>query len=213
MLRLVQVQEAERTALARDLHDAFGQSLAAAGALAMAIATAAPEDRPDLRADAEGIEAVIAAMRGNLRGALTQLELPDLAGIGLGGAVRGLVADWRARLRTGPALHLDLGGDLGTLPTETAAGLYRIAQELLTNALRHGQPRHVFLRVRRSETGPGSVTLIVDDDGGGEAARAADAPGRGLPGIRARLASLGGGLSLTDNGNGIRACATVPIPG
>ncbi|MGX5775519.1 sensor histidine kinase [Methylorubrum zatmanii] len=211
MRRLVQVQEEERQSLARDLHDAFGQCLAAAGALAAAIEAGAPEDRDDLRADAAGIETVIGAMRESLRGALTQLALPDLSGTGLGEGLRGLVSDLQGRLRTGPSLHLDVTGDLTGLSAQAAASLYRIAQELLTNALRHGQPSRIFLRLRRSDAGERPVMLIVDDDGGGEAASIVGGAGRGLPGIRARLAVLGGDLSLTGNGNGIRACATVPI--
>ncbi|MFJ7438182.1 sensor histidine kinase [Methylorubrum thiocyanatum] len=213
MRRLVQVQEEERQSLARDLHDAFGQCLAAAGALAAAIEAGAPEERADLRADAAGIEAVVGAMRESLRGALAQLELPDLAGIGLGEGLRGLVSDWQARLRTGPSLHLDVMGDWAGLSPQVSASLYRIAQELLTNALRHGRPSRIFLRLQRIETGRRPITLVVDDDGGGDPAHIAGASGRGLAGIRARLAALGGALSLTGNGSGLRACATVPTRG
>jgi signal transduction histidine kinase len=67
--------------------------------------------------------------------------------------------------------------------------------------------------LQRAGTGGGTVTLTVDDDGGGDAASAASGSGRGLPGIRARLAALGGQLSLTGNGSGIRARVTVPVHG
>ncbi|PXW66455.1 histidine kinase [Methylobacterium sp. B4] len=215
--RLVQVQEEERQSLARDLHDAFGQCLAAAGALAAAIEAGAPADREDLRADAVGIEAILGSMRESLRGALARLELPDLAGIGLSEGLRGLVLDWQARLRAGPSLHLDVAGDCAGLSAQASASLYRIAQELLTNALRHGRPSRVFLRLQGAEPGGRAVSLTVDDDGGGDVASTGGASGhacgRGLAGIRARLAALGGRLSLTGNGSGIRACATVPIPG
>lgn len=210
MQRLVTVQEEERQALARDLHDAFGQCLAAAGARAAAIELAAPPERDDLREDAQGIEAIIATMRESLRGALARLELPDLAEAGLEEALRGLVADWRGQLRSGPTLHLDITGDLTGMPGNVAASLYRIAQELLTNALRHGRPSRIFVRLGRSEAGPRTVTLTLDDDGGGDVSRTASHTGRGLVGIRARLAALGGSLSLTGTGSGIRACASVP---
>lgn len=211
--RLVTVQDEERQALARDLHDAFGQCLAAAGARAAAIELSAPLDREDLREDARGIEAVVATMRESLRGALARLELPDLAEAGLADALRSLVTDWRAQLRAGPALHLDVTGDLAGMPADTSASLYRVAQELLTNALRHGQPSRVFLRLDRAGAGTRAVTLTLDDDGGGDVARTASAAGRGLVGIRARLAALGGSLSLTGTGSGIRACATIPATG
>ena len=156
-------------------------------------------------------------MRGSLRGALARLELPDLAGIGLSEGLRGLVLDWQARLRAGPSLHLDVAGDWAGLSAQASASLYRIAQELLTNALRHGRPSRVFLRLQGTEAGGRAVSLTVDDDGGGDVASTGGASGhacgRGLAGIRARLAALGGHLSLTGNGSGIRACATVPIRG
>lgn len=211
--RLVTVQEAERQALARDLHDAFGQCLAAAGARAAAIEFAAPPEREDLREDARGIEAVVATMRASLRGALARLELPDLAGAGLADALLGLVAEWRSQFRAGPALHLDVAGDLRDLPPDASASLYRIAQELVTNAIRHGRPSRVFIRLERAAAGARTATLTVDDDGGGSVAGTASATGRGLVGIRARLAALGGSLALTGTGSGIRACATVPIAG
>jgi signal transduction histidine kinase len=210
MQRLLTVQEEERQALARDLHDAFGQCLAAVGARAATIEQAAPPDCEDLREDARGIEAIVATMRDSLSGALARLELPDFAQAGLEGALRDLVATWRGQLRSGPALHLDVTGDLTGMPATVSAGLYRIAQELLTNALRHGRPSRVFLRLDRSEAGARTVTLTLDDDGGGDASRAASDPGRGLVGIRARLAALGGSLSLTGTGTGIRACASAP---
>ncbi|MGV7034465.1 sensor histidine kinase [Methylobacterium symbioticum] len=213
MQRLVAVQEEEREALARDLHDAFGQCLAAVGARAASIEAAAPEDRADLRADAQGIEAVVATMRESLRGALARLELPDLAEIGLAAALQGLVADWQAHAGANPSLHLDVAGDLAGLPRDAASSLYRVAQELLTNALRHGRPSRVFLRLERAPEGRQVATLTVDDDGGGDAVRALAEPGRGLTGVRARVAALGGSLSLTGTGSGIRACAAIPTAG
>lgn len=213
MQRLVTVQEEERQALARDLHDAFGQCLAAAGARAAAIEQAAPPEYKDLREDARGIEDIIATMRESLRGALARLELPNLADVGLEGALRGLIANWQGQFRSGPALHLDVTGDLAGVPANVSASLYRIAQELLTNALRHGRPSRVFLRLDRSEAGARTVTLTLDDDGGGDVPQMASQTGRGLVGIRARLTALGGSLSLTGTGSGIRACASVPTTG
>lgn len=213
MQRLVTVQEEERQALARDLHDAFGQCLAAAGARAAAIEQATPPEYEDLREDARSIENIIATMRESLRGALARLELPDFADAGLEGALRGLVASWRGQLRAGPALHLDVTGDLTSVPADLSASLYRIAQELLTNALRHGRPSRIFVRLDRSEAGSRTVTLTLDDDGGGDVPQMASHTGRGLVGIRARLAALGGSLSLTGTGSGIRACASVPTTG
>ena len=210
MQRFVSVQEEERQALARDLHDAFGQCLAAVGARAAAIEFSAPQHREDLREDARGIEAVVAGMRDSLRGALARLELPDLAEVGPVDALRGLVADWRMQFREGPVLHFDVAGDFASLPPSTSISLYRIAQELVTNAVRHGRPSRIFLRLDRAGGGARTTTLTVDDDGGGDVSCMDARVGRGLTGIRARLAALGGSLSLVGTGSGIRARATVP---
>jgi signal transduction histidine kinase len=67
------------------------------------------------------------------------------------------------------------------------------------------------VRVLRADGGLRPVTLIVDDDGGGGPLPAI--LGRGLLGIRARVAALGGSLSITPTGSGIRACAVVPTLG
>ncbi|HEV7440037.1 MAG TPA: histidine kinase [Methylobacterium sp.] len=209
--RLFQVQEEERRALARDLHDEFGQCLTATGALADSIAADAAGDRPGLCADARAIGAIAARMMETLRGALARLEPPDLAELGLEGSLRGLVAGWRGQARPAPDFHIDVTGDLAGLPLSASASLYRIAQEFLTNAVRHGRPSRVFVRVLRADDGLRPVTLIVDDDGGGGPLPAI--LGRGLLGIRARVAALGGSLSITPTGSGIRACAVVPTLG
>ena len=210
MRRFVSVQEEERQALARDLHDAFGQCLAAVGARAAAIELSIPRDREDLREDVRGIEAVVATMRESLRGALARLELPDLAEVGPVDALRSFVGDWRSQFKGGPVLHFDAAGDFTGVPPSTSASLYRVAQELVTNAVRHGRPSRIFLRLERSGTGLRATTLTVDDDGGGDVSCTAAPAGRGLTGIRARLAALDGTLSLVGTGSGIRACATIP---
>ncbi|ACL62001.1 sensor histidine kinase [Methylobacterium nodulans] len=210
-LRLFQVQEEERRALARDLHDEFGQCLTATGALAETIAAEAADGRPDLRADALAIGRNAARMMETLRGALARLEPPEIEELGLEGSLRALVAGWGAGGRPGTEFHIDVVGDLADVPPPTALSLYRIAQEFLTNAVRHGRPGRVFLRVLRAPGDGRSVTLVVDDDGGGDAGRLRTAPGRGLLGVRERIAALGGRVSITGTGTGIRACAVVPM--
>ena len=209
--RLFQVQEEERQALARDLHDEFGQCLTATRALADSIAADAAGDRPNLCADARAIVTIAARMMEILRGALARLEPPDLAELGLEGSLRSLVAGWRGQARPAPDFHIDVKGDLAGMSLSASANLYRIAQEFLTNAVRHGRPSRIFVRILRADDGLRPVTLVVDDDGGGGSR--VPAPGRGLLGIQARVAALGGSLSIIPTGSGIRACAVVPTLG
>jgi two-component system sensor histidine kinase UhpB len=208
--RLFQVQEEERRALARDLHDEFGQCLTATAALAASIETGAAPDRPDLMDDARAISRVTRQMMTTLRGALARLRSQDIDELGLQASLVQLVARWNAR--TAPtAFHLDVTGDLARVPAEAAVNVYRIAQECLTNAARHGKPHHVHLRVEHVADADGAVALSVEDDGGGDASRIDAGSGHGILGIRERLAALGGTLSIANAARGVRVAAIIPL--
>jgi two-component system, NarL family, sensor histidine kinase UhpB len=208
--RLFQVQEEERRALARDLHDEFGQCLTATSALAASIEAGAAPDRPDLVDDARTIARVTRQMMTTLRGALARLRSQDIDELGLQASLVQLVARWNAG--TAPtAFHLDVVGDLACVPVEAAVNVYRIAQECLTNAARHGKPRHVHLRIEHVADVDEAVALSVEDDGGGDASRISAASGHGILGIRERVAALGGSLSIAGAAKGVRVAAVIPL--
>jgi signal transduction histidine kinase len=208
--RLFQVQEEERRALARDLHDEFGQCLTATSALAASIEAGAAPERPDLVDDARAIARVTRQMMTTLRGALARLRSQDVDELGLQASLVQLVARWNAG--TAPtAFHLDVVGDLATVPTDAAVNVYRIAQECLTNAARHGKPRHVHLRIEHVAEVDEAVALSVEDDGGGDASRISAASGHGILGIRERVAALGGSLSIAGAAKGVRVAAMIPL--
>ncbi|GJD79282.1 sensor histidine kinase [Methylobacterium gregans] len=204
--RLFQVQEDERRALARELHDEFGQCLTATGALAGAI-EAGSADRPDLRADAQVISRTIRQMMTTLREALARLRPPDLEEFGLGPSLHRLVASWRRR--EAPTFALGVAGDLATVPGPVALSLYRIVQECLTNAVRHGRPTCVRVDlVRRRDW----ISVVVSDDGGGDPAAIAGTGGHGVLGMRERVAALGGRLTIGRAEQGLRIEAVIPCP-
>ncbi|CAN5424657.1 histidine kinase [soil metagenome] len=205
--RLFQVQEEERRALARDLHDEFGQCLTATAALAASIEAGAT-NRPDLADDARAIARVTAQMMTTLRGALARLRSQDLEELGLQASLVQLVARWNSGTANGAVFHLDVAGDLNRVPAEAAVNVYRIAQECLTNAARHGQPHHVHLCIAEANE---AVALTVEDDGGGDLAKINAAAGHGILGIRERIAALGGSLSIAAAARGIRVAAIIPL--
>ena len=208
--RLFQVQEDERRALARDLHDEFGQCLTAAAALAAAIEAGAA-DRPELRGDARAIVRITGQMMSTLRGALARLRSQDLEELGLQASLVQLVARWNTGTANSATFHLETVGNLGNVPADAAVNIYRIAQECLTNAARHGRPRHVHLRVAHLADEADSVALSVEDDGGGDASLVGAASGHGILGIRERLAALGGTMSISAAARGVRVAATIPL--
>ena len=206
--RLFQVQEEERRALARDLHDEFGQCLAGINALATVIALEAAQDRPDLAKDAHSILETTKRMTATVRGALARLRSQEVEELGLEASLAQLVAGWNVKSAPQARFHLAVVGDLAAVPRATAQSIYRIAQECLTNAARHGRPQDVRLHVERAAT---AIALSVEDDGGGSPAKLSQATGYGLIGIRERIAALGGSLSIGAAPRGLRIAALIPL--
>jgi len=193
--RLFTVQESERRALARELHDEFGQCLTATRALATAVA----QSGETTAQDGVRIADISGQMMQSLRSELSRLRPPDLDELGLEAALQRLVAGWRGRLPN-VRFALDLKGDIDAVPDDLALSLYRIAQECLTNAIRHGTPKKVVVRL---EVGKG-IALTVSDDGGARGELPAG-DGYGLLGIRERITALGGRFTLTPSQKGMRA--------
>ncbi|RTL78640.1 MAG: sensor histidine kinase [Hyphomicrobiales bacterium] len=207
--RLFEVQEEERRALARDLHDEFGQCLTATLAFAAAIEAGA-SDRPDLAEDARSISKAARRMMTTLREALARLRSQDLEELGLEACLVQLVAGWNARPGAPARVHLDVTGNLAVLPRAVSISVYRIAQECLTNAMRHGRASDVRLRVE-SGAGAGQIAVTVEDDGGGDPARVNASAGHGILGMRERIAALGGSLVIGRSGQGLRVAARIPL--
>ncbi len=202
--RLFAVQEEERRVLARELHDEFGQCLTATGALAAAIEVGAT-DRPDLYEDAQSISRTTRQMMQTLREALSRLRPPDLEEFGLRTALHRLVATWRRR--AAPAFELTVEGDPAGVPGPVALSVYRVVQECLTNAVRHGRPSQIDVHLDVSAS---AITVVVRDDGGGAPATINGAAGHGILGMRERVEALGGRLSISSAGNGLRVEAIIP---
>ena len=99
------------------------------------------------------------------------------------------------------------------IPAEIETALYRIAQESLTNAVRHGKARRIAIKLRSSAQ---ALTLTIADDGAGFASGGAAASreggGLGLYGMRERSRLLGGSLRLRSApGHGCVVRATIPL--
>jgi two-component system, NarL family, sensor histidine kinase UhpB len=210
--RLFEVQEEERRALARDLHDEFGQCLTATLAFAAAIESGA-DDRPDLAEDARSIAKAARRMMSTLRAALARLRSQDLEELGLEACLVQLVAGWNARPDAAASVRLNLTGNLATLPLAVSTSVYRIAQEGLTNAMRHGRPSWVRLCIERDAAEQGHIAVTIEDDGGGAPGGVQASPGHGILGMRERITALGGSLSVGRSAKGFLIAANIPLLG
>lgn len=197
--RLLEVQEGERAALARDLHDEFAQHLTAvqAHAAALRLRHGTPVAQP--------IEDSARHLLGLLRTVLARLRPWAEGEMDLAEALRSLA---REMPDGGPQVTLEIAGALDELPDALAVTLYRIAQEGITNALRHAGASHVDVRVTR---GASAVTLTITDDGRGFDEAEAGA-GHGLAGMRERAAACAGKVQVASApGAGVRVEATLPL--
>jgi signal transduction histidine kinase len=209
--RLMQVQEEERRALARDLHDEFGQCLTATVALATLIETSAANGREEIADDARKITGVQKRMMATLRSTLVRLRSQNIEELGLEASLRQLVSDHNMRTASRTEFRLNVIGQLAALPTQIAIDVYRIAQECLTNAVKHGSPTEVQLKVEVCAQDSAAVSLIVEDDGGGNAVQIGREDGHGILGMRERITALGGWLLIGNAASGIRITAVIPI--
>jgi signal transduction histidine kinase len=146
-----------------------------------------------------------------LRDALDRLRHPLAEELGLEAGLIGQVESWRSQNAARPQVQLDLQGDLADVRGDIATTAYRVAQECLTNALRHSAARDISLRIERRTSVEDALLILVEDDGGGDATHVAQSAGSGLTGLRERVTALGGSLSIARASRGLSVAATIPL--
>lgn len=199
------VLEAQRLALAREVHDDIGGALTAlhfdlARFARDPDATEAPER---LRSAQEALRQAIDATQRVVH----DLYPPDLDD-GLDTALRGLVDRFRRRTGIATAVTGSIGA--AVLPASLQLATYRTVQEALSNVARHAQCTQVRVTL---ESAGGALRVAVRDDGRGIAAEAApDArPHFGLRGLAERAQSVGGRLQV-DSAPGAGTTVTLVAP-
>ena len=200
----------ERTRIARELHDVVAHHVSAIAVQAGAAAEIA-------EADPSRARAVLATIQATSRQALAEMRalvgvLPEEGGAALAPAphladVETLAAQSRA---AGLDVRLHVEGAPRALPEALDLSAYRIVQEALTNTLKHAGAASVDVTVRY---GQDSVELVIEDDG---RVRGAGEPlpgaGRGLVGMRERVALFHGQLELgRAPAGGFRVHAVLPV--
>lgn len=209
--QLSTIQEEERAELARDLHDEIGPYLFAMGVDAAAAQKAAEARGQGNIADhVQSIRDGVIHVQQQVKAILGRLRSGTLAEFGLRQALENLAAFWRARHGEVTITVETVGFDTGFGEAFDSA-VYRIVQESLNNAMRHGKPRSVSVRI---DAGSGhEVVVQVTDDGSGLKA-SAETRGFGLRGMAERVTALGGNLDVrarTDR-SGVIVTARLPFP-
>ncbi len=211
--RLLEIRGDERRALSRELHDEFGQNLTGILAFASTIEASSAQDpeRTGIAQDARMISQATLRIMACLRDTLDRLRHPPAEELGLEASLVGLVDRWQSQDARRPVIQLELQGDLADVRGIVATTAYRVAQECLTNSLRHGAAREILLRIERRSGIEIALLIRVEDDGGGDAVSVARSAGFGLTGMRERVAAVGGSLSIARARHGLSVAATIPL--
>lgn len=209
--RVLRAQEAERRRIALELHDQTGQSLTAltlhAQTIVQGLEDTSPRGVERARRQAERLSDLAQRTLEEVQALSRQLRPPMLDELGLVAALYWLGDDASQRLGVEVRVAARLAA---RLPGEAETALYRIAQESVTNAVRHGRARRI--RICLVERGRRAVLLVADDGGGFDpAAPSPRREGLGLDGMRERARLVGGTLRVRSApGHGCVVAATVP---
>jgi len=202
------VSDEERAKLARDIHDELGAILVSAKMDAAWVHDRLKDRAPD---DADRLARAMATLDDGVdvkRRIVEELRPTLLDNLGLGAAI-----EWQANeacARAGLACEVHVPEEDEPLPPATAITLFRIAQEALTNVIRHAEAKRVTLDLARSRD---EVTLRIADDGVGIAEDASRSRlSHGISGMRHRARALGGTFAVRGRpGAGTVVEVTVPL--
>lgn len=181
--RLLRVQEEERKAVARELHDGVAQNLSA---LKLGLDRLGKQQDEPAWQELRGLAEESLKMTRNLSLVLRPSMLDDL---GLEAALRWQVREWQRR--EGLRVDLQTVGPLEDLDEERRLCVFRLVQEAVQNALRHGEASEVQIQVARE---PQRLLVSVQDNG--RSFDPAKEKGLGIMGMTERVQKLGGTLSI-----------------
>ena len=195
---------AERTRLARELHDAISQDLFSLRMLAYGLEDALPEGSP-FHTQVTTLEQTSGRVIHEMRALLLELRPAHLEQLGLVEALKALVAGYNERL------EITIAAEIApvSLPPEVEHTLLRISQEALSNAVRHAHATQISLTLEKIEQG---VRLSIQDNGTGFAPEEGlQRHGLGLHSMRGRVQELQGVYTLA-SAPGQGTHVTVDLP-
>lgn len=203
--RLVTTREEERRRLRRDLHDGLGSQLAALHLRSDTLRKLIPTEPTAAQEIALELRDEIREAVSDIRRLVYELRPPALDELGLAGAICALAAQSTAN--DGIQMIVEAPEELPPLPAAVEVAVYRIAQEALTNVVRHAQASSCAIQIVLN----GDLALEIKDDGVG----LPDRPhlGVGLRSMRERAEELGGSCTFR-NGQprGTRISVHLPLP-
>ncbi|HEY4724050.1 MAG TPA: sensor histidine kinase [Anaerolineae bacterium] len=212
--RVINVQEDERKRIARRLHDDTGQALSTLIISLERMESVIPADAPDLLRRLVNARKLAARTLEDLRNVIYGLRPTMLDDLGLAPAIR-----WHARSsldEAGVQVKFDSVDETLRLPPQIETTLFRIAQEAISNIVRHARAKSAAIALWREDT---TAYLWVEDDGCGFdlaqiSSQALSLQRLGLLGIRERAELVGGRVTVDSApGRGTRLEVHIPLAG
>jgi two-component system sensor histidine kinase UhpB len=209
--RAINAQEEERVRIARSLHDDTAQSISMLIIHLERLSSLIPADRPDITRYITDAQNVATRLLENLRKIIWDLRPSILDDLGLFSAIR-----WFARSnleKAGIRVDAWTASEAMRLPAHLETMLFRIAQEAISNILRHANASNVSIRLWTADQ---QVWLEITDDGCGfdiekTSDEALDRKQLGLLGIQERVSLVGGEVKV-ESSQGVGTCVQVHIP-
>lgn len=194
---LLTILSEEQRRIGHDLHDSVGQNLTALGLLADNLAEMLQKRAPEEAEMAERITSGLKQSLGHIRKLSKGLLPVELDAEGLKAAL----AELAETTTHNAAIQCDFECDepVRIEDNETATHLYRIAQEAVANALKHGHPGRIRISLSAADR---QITLCVRDNGKGMSSAAWESEGMGLKTMQYRAGLIGATLSITPIKNG-----------
>lgn len=209
----LKIQENERRHMARELHDELGQSISAIKALAVSMEQQGSKEKCQATETAESIINVCNHVYDVVRNMMNRLRPAVLDELGLTTALERLVDDWNM-YHPDSFCKLIITGTFEGQEEQLNITIYRITQEALTNVAKHAKANTVTValtKLTQSENSTAdAITLQIEDDGQGfEPGN--NQSGMGLMGMRERVLSIDGKMSLESTaGKGV--CIAIELP-
>jgi signal transduction histidine kinase/ligand-binding sensor domain-containing protein len=201
----------ERARMAREIHDTLAQGFVGISSQLDAVALAMPDDRSKARQYLDLARKMARHSLTEARRSVMDLRASVLEGQDLGAALHSGAQIWTAG--SGVEVHVDVRQNENGLPQEFEQHLLRIAQEAVTNALKHAGANQIWVKLHTESRK--LYLRIVDNGHGFEEHDAFSSLGGhfGLIGMRERAERLGGELKLESHpGEGTQVEVTVPLP-
>ena len=195
--RLLEISDAEQQRIGHDLHDGLGQHLTGIGLLSRRLEEMLATENSPAAGEASRICGLAKSAVEWTRDLCHTLSPPALESHGLPMALGELAA------HAENIFHVDCAveqtGEADVIDPTLSRHFYRIAQEAISNAVRHGQARHVRVRLDQSK---GSAALQVTDDGTGIIPASQSKDGMGLKIMRYRARLIGATIDITPREGG-----------